>query len=299
MRLEDVMSTQPVVVGPDATDEERRRLMDLGRVHHLPLVVDGRIGGMWLASDEGPVVLVGPERVIEAEPGSDALQAIRALVAGDGDAVVATDAGGPVGILTRADALRLVEEGLAAGGSRTPPPLVVRLIGPAGAGKTTLILRSLPMLRSGHVGVIQANPAPPHERLAEREDGATVRYAPGAHWRKGLREAITGFGGVDVLMVEDRDQPPRAGSGLGEDVQVIVVPAAAAGEVDERSACDAQAVVITRPRETAPDAVAEAAARIGAWNPDAPVLVVDDAPDDPGLAAWQGWLSERIRRHRR
>lgn len=297
MKLRDVMSVEPLVVGPDAPPAALRSLMETGRVRHLPLVDGEHLVGMWLASDAGPVVLLGPERVAEVSPDVDALDALALLLEGR-EAVVATDAGAPVGILTRADALRILQDGLAAGTQRPAPPLVIRLIGPAGAGKSSLLIRSIARLRSCEAGIIEANPRPPHERLASRVEGAHVTYAPHAHWRKGLREAIARLGGAEVIFVEDRDQPARAGTGLGEDVQVLIVPLAGADAIDETSAREVQAVVLTRPDEAPGFDPTALAGRVRGWNPEVGVFLVGPADDDPGLGEWLAWLEERIRRHR-
>ena len=38
MKLQDVMSIEPLTVGTDVPPETARRLMEDGRVHHLPIV---------------------------------------------------------------------------------------------------------------------------------------------------------------------------------------------------------------------------------------------------------------------
>lgn len=299
MRLRDLMSVEPLTVGPDTPPETLKRMMEAGRVHHLPLLDGDRLVGMWVASDAGPIVLVGTERIREASPETDAVDAVRMLMEG-GEAVIATEGGRPVGILTRTDALRIVEEGLtAAERHRAPSPLVLRLVGPAGAGKTTLLLRTLPRLRSCQVGIVEANRRPLGERLPQRVAGASVLYAPEAHWRKGLRDAIGHLGGADLIMVEDRDQPPRLGTGLGEDVQVIVVPAAEAGSVDAVSVREAQAVVLTKLDE-APDADVDGLReRFARENPRVAVFAVGQGDGERGVGEWYRWLEERLRLHRR
>lgn len=299
MKLRDLMSVEPLTVGPDTAPETLRRIMEAGRVHHLPLVDGDQLVGMWVASDAGPIVLLGPERVGAASPDADAVEAVRLLLEGS-EAVVATESGRPVGILTRSDALRIMEEGLAsAAARRVPPPLVLRLVGPAQAGKTTLLLRTLPRLRECEVGIVEANRRPQRERLPSRVEGATVMYAPEAHWRKGLRDAVAHLGGADIILVEDRDQAPRLGVGLGEDLQVIVIPVAQAGAVDASSLREAQAVVVTKLDES-PEADIEAVrARLVGENPRIAVFAVGQGDGDSGFEGWCRWLEEHRRRHRR
>ena len=45
MRLGDVMSIEPLTVGTDVSPEAARRLMEEGRVHHLPIVDEGISSG--------------------------------------------------------------------------------------------------------------------------------------------------------------------------------------------------------------------------------------------------------------
>mgnify|MGYP003419187394 CR=1 FL=1 len=53
MRLQDVMSVEPLTVGSDVPAEVAKALMDEGRVHHLPIVDEGHLVGMWVATDDG------------------------------------------------------------------------------------------------------------------------------------------------------------------------------------------------------------------------------------------------------
>lgn len=296
MKLRDVMSIEPLTVGTDVPPDTARRLMEEGRVHHLPIVDGDHLVGMWVATDAGPIVLLGPERLREESPDIGAMDAVKAMM-GD-EAVVAMSEGRPVGILTRTDALDLVRGGLATT-YRSTPPLVLRFVGPARSGKTTLLLRTTAGLKHCHVGVIEANPEPPERRLPSRVSGAPVAYAPAAHWRKGFRDAIEHMGGLDVILVEDRDQPPEASIGLGEDVQIIVVPAADIGTIHMPSLVDAQAVVVTKPDEAIGFDDVEERARLRRANPNLGVFVVGLGDDDHGMRTWQQWLEARLLQHRR
>ena len=296
MKLQDVMSIEPLTVGTDVPPETARRLMEDGRVHHLPIVDGDQLVGMWVATDAGPIVLLGPERLLETSPEVGAMEAVEAMMGNE--AVVAMAEGRPVGILTRTDALDLVRGGLATT-RRVMSPLVVRFVGPARSGKTTLLLRTTAGLKHCHVGVIEANPEPPEQRLPAPVNGVPVAYTPAAHWRKGFRTAIEHMGGLDVILVEDRDQPPEAGIGLGEDVQIIVVPLADAGTIRVSRLVDAQAVVLTKPDEASGVDGAEERARLRRANPNLGVFVVGLGDDDRGMRTWQMWLEARLLRHRR
>ena len=295
MKLRDVMSVEPLVVGKDVSQETARGLMDQGRVHHLPIVDGDHLVGMWVATDAGPIVLLGPEQVRATSPDVGLLEAVKGMF-GDG-AVVAMSDGQPVGILTRADALDLVRDGLATA-PRSVAPLVLRFIGPAQSGKTTLLLRTVAGLKRRRVGVIETNPAPPDQRPA-RISGAPVAYAPAAHWRKGFRDAVEHMGGLDIILVEDRDQPPEAGIGLGEDVQIVVVAAADSQTIRVPSLSDAQAVVLTKPDEAAGFDHDAERARLRRANPNLGVFVVGLGQDDSGMRTWQQWLEARLLQHRR
>ena len=296
MTLQDVMSIEPLTVGRDVPPDTARRLMQDGRVHHLPIVDGDQLVGMWVATDAGPIVLLGPERLFETSPEVGAMEAVEAMMGNE--AVVAMAEGRPVGILTRTDALDLVRGGLATT-HRVIPPLVLRFVGPAHSGKTTLLLRTTAGLKDCHVGVIETNPDPPEQRLPAHVYGAPVAYAPAAHWRKGFRDAIEHMGGLDVILVEDRDQPPEASIGLGEDVQIVVVPLADAGTISVSSLVDAQAVVLTKPDEAHGADEAAERARLRRANPNLGVFVVGLGEDDRGMRTWQMWLEARLLQHRR
>ncbi len=296
MRLREVMSAEPITVGRETPPAEVRRIMEAGRVRHLPIMDGDQLVGLWVSTDAGPVVMFGPEEVREAIPDADAVDAIAALF--DDAAVVAMEAGRPVGILTRTDAMAVVRDGLAARRVAVPP-LVLRLVGPAGGGKTTLLVRTVARLKRWYTGLVEANADAPADDLVRLAPGADVAHAPSAHWRKGFRRAIEQMGGVDVVFVEDRDQPPVATVGLGEDVQVIVVPVADVRTVAMDGLVEAQAVVLTKPADAPGVDVDAERARLREANPNVAVFVVGPDDDDRGLVAWQQWLEGRLIQHRR
>jgi CBS domain-containing protein len=292
VKIRDVMSSRPIVVRDDEPPEDLKRLMQAGRVHHLPVVEGDQLIGVWTATEEGPLVLLGPEKVHQTRPDVDAEEAMEALLS-DSEVVLVWDAGVPAGVLTRADALALVRSALARGvGRRHPRPVVVRLAGPAGAGKTTLVIRTLPLLGRLEAAVVQANALEPGE--PSELGGARALDEPGAHWRGGLRRAVERLSDAQLILVEDRDGPVELSRGIGEDVQVAVVPAADCGEVLPLAVEDAQAVVVTRcdempvlDAEAAVEALRERLAGVE-------VFAVAAGHDDRGLEPWARWVEGQV-----
>ena len=295
MRIREVMSARPIMVSDHEPPGDLSRLMEAGRVHHLPVVEGGRLVGVWTATEGGPLVLLGPERVHEAHPDVDAAEAIDALLS-DAEIVFVWDSGVPAGILTRTDVLAMVRTALGRGiGRRHPRPVILRLAGPAGAGKTTLLVRTLPLLGRVDTAVVQANVVEPGP--AAELGGARAVDDPHAHWRTGLRRATERLSDVQLIFVEDRDGPVDLAHGVGEDAQVAVIPLADIGGVDDEALRDAQAIVVTRvdevadDREVRLDAVRERFAGI-------PVFPVAAGHDDRGLDAWARWVEARALKSR-
>jgi CBS domain-containing protein len=293
MRLRDIMSTHPVVVGPGESPAELERLMAMAHVRHLPLVDGGRLAGLWVQTDEGPIVLLGPDAVHQASSDADADAALEALLAGS-EAVVAWEEGRPAGLLTRSDVLDIVRQALSQGiGRHRPRPVVMRLIGPAGAGKTTLMIRTVALLRRVEAAVVQANATEHAEGPAI--GGSPVVDAPEAHWRKGLADCVAALGDRQLVIVEDRDGPPMTGPGIGEDLQVVVVASGGVADVDPGALRDAQAVVVTRMDE-APDGfdLGAETARLRTGVPTLPVFGLAPGHDDRGLESWRAWVEEQV-----
>jgi Ni2+-binding GTPase involved in maturation of urease and hydrogenase len=298
MRLRDAMTTHPLVATPDDAPADLDRLMESARVRHLPLVDDGRLAGLWMRTAEGPLVLLGPESVHEAPADADMDVVLEALFSGR-EAVVALEGGEPVGVMTRADVLDIARTAVGRGiGRRATRPLVLRFVGPAGAGKTTLMIRTVDLLRRVEAGVVQANASRP-------ADGATVAGAPaldapGAHWRKGLADCVAALGDRQLVMVEDRDGPPRTGPGIGEDLQVVVVAADDLAGVDPDGLRDAQAVVVTKMDVAASGGDADAACeRLRAARPGLAVFCVSSDQGDRGLHEWGSWVEGQVLRQGR
>ncbi|HJZ62125.1 MAG TPA: CBS domain-containing protein [Miltoncostaeaceae bacterium] len=297
MKTGDVMTPRPLVASPGERPREIQRLMEAAKVHHIPLVDDGRVVGLWVATREGPLVLLGPEQVHETTPDVDAEATMSALLGDHEAAVVWDESGEPAGVVTRTDALNVLRSAFTQGlGRRTLRPVVLRLIGPAGAGKTTLLVRTVERMRGFRVGVIQGN-APAAGEPGERTlAGAPLVDAPNAHFRKGFHEALRQMAGVELVAVEDRDGPPvLSDRGLGETVRVLVVTPADALEIPEDSLAEADAVVVTKldraPPELAPERLARDLCR---RHPGLLVVGVAAGIDDRGLDDWQHWLEGKI-----
>ena len=297
MKIADVMTTRPLVAGAEDGRDEVARLMDAARVHHLPVVYEGKLVGVWVATDEGPLLLLAPSAAYETTPDADALEAIATLLTGREAIVVwQPEAEQPVGLLTRTDALRLLRMAIDHDfGRRRFRPVVVRLVGPPGAGKSTLIVRTLEHLRRCETVVVQANPHHRGAPGAPAVGDTHVIDAPEVHWAKGFGDVIPGLADAQLVLVEDRDGPPALGFGIGEDVQVLVVPPLRLGDVTAETVEHAGAVVITNCDRAAADfEPGRAAERLRTANPELPVFAVGAAPGDAGLREWCQWLEARV-----
>jgi CBS domain-containing protein len=297
VKIADVMTIRPLVANAEEGRDELRWLMEAARVHHLPLVYEGKLVGLWVATDEGPLLLLPPDAAHETTPDADAFEGMAKLLDGR-EAVVVWDgrAEQPVGLLTRTDALRLVRMALAREfGRRRFRPVVARLIGPAGAGKSTLIGRTLERLRRCQVTVIQANPGHRGAPAAPAAGATPVIEAPEVHWAKGFAQVIPGLADAQLIMVEDRDGPPALGHGIGEDLQVLVVTPQHIDDLTTETLEEAGAVVVTNlDRAPAGFDLDEATRRLRARSAQLAVFGVGGAPDDPRLEDWCRWLEARV-----
>ncbi|MDP1604608.1 MAG: hypothetical protein Q8M03_15230, partial [Legionella sp.] len=242
---------------------------------------------------------LGRDRVEEISSDASADAGMRALM-GDAEAVLVRDAGLPVGVITRSDVLGIVRTAIGRGiGRRHPRPTVIRIAGPSGAGKTTLIMRSLAHLGQFDAVVVQANMAAGEPGAGEGE-AAGVREVvePSAHWRSGLERVVGRLADSELILVEDRDGELDLAHGIGEDVQVAVIPAAEAGSLSALQLSDAQAVVLTAADGLAPEEVAEIRAAVERRCPGLETFVVASVQDDAGLDPWVRWVSMQVmRRH--
>ena len=287
VRIREVMSSRPIMVSSHEPAANLTHLMQAGHVHHLPVVEGGQLIGVWRATENGPLVLLGPDQVHETRPDKDAAEAIEALLS-DAEVVFVWDSGVPAGILTRADVLAMVRSALGRGiGRRHPRPVVVRLAGPAGSGKTTLLVRTLPLLGRIDTVVVQANAVAAGE--GGSLGGVPMVDQPDAHWRAGLSRATEHLSDAQLILVEDRDGPVELARGIGEDAQVAVIALADVDDLSDEALDDAQALVVTRVDEVTDDV----ALRLDAVRerfPHVPVFAVAAGHDDRGLDAWARWV---------
>ena len=296
MKARDVMTAHPILVSAAETDRTSLlRLMEDAQVHHLPIVENGLLLGVWVATNDGRIVLLGRDRVAEVSSDSDADAGMRALI-GDAEAVLVRDAELPVGVITRSDVLGIVRTAIGRGvGRRHPRPAVIRLAGRAGAGKTTLIMRSLAHLGRYDAVVVQANGS----GSGSAEDaGIPVVRDPSAHWRAGLDRVVSRLADAQLILLEDRDGAPDLAHGIGEDLQVAVVPVGEVGELTADRLADAQAVVVTHADTASRHETQEAVASLEELCPGLKIFVVAVARDDRGLDEWVRWVSRHVmRRH--
>jgi CBS domain-containing protein len=296
MKIREIMTTRPLTVDPEERPEELLRLMEAARIHHLPLVHEGRLVGLWLATEKGPMVMVAPERVREMSPDEDAVDAVAALVGGSEAVVVWSEAERPVGILTRTDVLRMLSAAMNHGlGRRYRHPVVLRLVGPAGAGKSTLIRQTVERMRRCEVVVLQANAATSDTRPNAEIGGAPLLAARDAGWYKGFSRCLRVLADTQFIIMEDRNGPPVYRQGFGEDMQVLVARPEDLPEITPASAQNAQAVVVTK-LDTAPadfDLALETE-RLRAHAAGLLVFGVAALHDDRGLEDWQHWLEGRV-----
>ena len=294
MRVRDIMSARPIVVGERATDV--KRLMEVGHVTHVPVVEGGRLVGIWIATEGGTLLMLGPDQVYETRPGVDATDALEALVNG-AEAVLVWDSGVPAGVLTRTDLLSVVRTAVSRGiGRRHPRPTVVRVAGPAQSGKTTLLTRTLALLGRIDVAIIQGNAEAAGEvaMLA----GGRALDEPGANRRAGLQRAVDKLADAQLILVEDRDGPHDAMGDIGEDVRVAIVPAADLRSVSAERLQDVEALVVTRADEVPEMDVEDGLRALRHSCPGLHTFAIAAGHDDRGLDAWARWLESQAFRQR-
>jgi CBS domain-containing protein len=294
MRVRDIMSSRPIVVGERFGDV--KRLMELGHVHHVPVVEGGRLVGVWISTEGGPIVMLGPERVHETGPSVDATEALEALIGG-AEAVLVWDSGVPAGVLTRSDLTSVVRTAVDRGiGRRHPRPTVIRIAGPAGSGKTTLLMRTLALLGRIDVAIIQGNAEAPGE--VAPLGGARALDEPEAHRRSGLQRAVDKLADAQLILVEDRDGPHDSMGDVGEDVRVAVMPAADLANVTAERLEGVEALLATRADEASEMATEDALQALRKSREGLHTFAVAAGHDDRGLDAWSRWLESQAFRRR-
>ena len=289
MKVRDVMTAHPVLATARDADRERvRQLMEDADVHHVPVVEGNELIGVWAQAGDGSVFLLGADRVVELSADADAGEAMAALMR-DAEVVLVREEGLASGILTRADALAILNTALGRGvGRRHRRPTVIRVAGARGTGKTTLIMRTLARLAAIDAVVLQVNePTGPASAGDAREvlDGS-------AHWRAGLKRAVARLQDAQLILLEDRDEDPDLSRGIGEDLQVAVVSAAEADRLPAGRLRDAQALVIT-----GADEATAAADACRARFPAVSVFAI--AADGSGdMDDWVRWVERQVMRRR-
>lgn len=289
MKVSDIMSCRPIVVGERSGDV--RRLMEVGHVRHLPVVEGDRLLGIWIATDDGPLVMLGPDRVHQMPSTASATEALDALIGG-AEAVLVWDEGVPAGVLTRSDLRAVVRAAVDQGiGRRHPRPTVVRLAGPAGCGKTTLLMRTLALLGRVDAAIIQGNAEAAGEVAALA--GGRGLDAPEVDRRIGLRRAVEKLADAQLILVEDRDGPHDAMGDVGEDVRVAVVPARDLDALSPERLEGVGALVVTRADEVPEMDTEHALHALRGRCPGLHTFAVAAGHDDRGLEAWSRWLEGR------
>ncbi|MGI9539938.1 MAG: CBS domain-containing protein [Miltoncostaeaceae bacterium] len=300
MKLSDIMARRPLTADRATPRAELTELMETAGVHHLPLLDGESLVGLWVARDTGPMEFLRPEHVYQAPADSAAVDAISELMGGR-EAVIAREEGKVVGLLTRTDALDVIERALERGiGKRRTRPVIVRLCGEKQGGKSTLLLKTIPLLSASKVAVVHARRSAPGSLEPEEIEGATVLVEPRAHLGGPLSRAIRELGEVDVVFVEDDGEPPSTMSHLPGDYIVLVWPAEGVDELDSDALAEVDALVVTKldvaPRSFDLDAERE---RLAGDRADLDVFGVAAGSDERGLDPWRRWLRRRVlpRRH--
>lgn len=298
MKLSEVMSHPAHAVSSSDGQRVLERLVALGHLRHLPIIDDGRLVGMWLADQHGRLRMVGPEEVVQTAADTRAEDAVADLLTGK-QAVLAWEDGAPVGVLTGADVLNIARVAMAHGiGRRIRRPVVIRLTGPEGGGKTLLLLRTVRCLHHCSVGVVQADDRPLHVRTEERLEGARVLTMPRDQLKRGLKAALEELSDAQLVLIEDRADARTAVARIGEDHQVLVLPAdKIAGLAIQDlldAAADASALVISK-LDTAPAGFDFEQTRREIIGAVAGLTVVGVAAraDDRGPEEWRDWLLAR------
>ncbi|MGD9734769.1 MAG: CBS domain-containing protein [Solirubrobacterales bacterium] len=295
MKVREVMTARPVLATADDDDRGgiRRRMADAG-VHHVPVVEDGEVVGVWVQAPDGSVVLLGGDRVAVLSAEAEADEAMAALL-DDAEVVIVRDEGVVDGIVTRTDAMAILRSALQGGlGRRDRRPTVIRFVGAGGAGKTTLIMRTLARLPAIDAVVLQTNgpSASPLTGEAEVVDRS-------AHRRTGLSRALARLQDAQLVLLEDRDDDPDLSHGIGEDVQVAVLTAAEALRFHRGPRRELQAIVVTQADDASADDVASARYACGARFTGVPVFSITSGPAGGDLEDWIGWIERAVAGRRR
>ena len=296
MRVADLMSRHPLTVTSETDGEELRHLLEISSVHHVPLMDGDRLVGLWVAT--GPDLdLHPPDTVLEMQADETAQRALEALL-DDRLAVLVRDGQRPVGVLTRTNVIDFVHSALIHDvGKRTAHPILMRVVGPADAGKTTLLARTLPLLRHCPTAMVTADPPGPvstSEAVPDAE-AAAVLHVPEAHWARSVHGWITQVAEARLVLLEDEAPLPYLGGGLMDDALILVVCAGREGEIADQAIKRAAAVVLTK-ADAAPEGFDPAAAcsTLRGRVPSLAVFCTAAGSDERGLEEWAEWIERRV-----
>ncbi len=156
-------------------------------------------------------------------------------------------------------------------------------------------MRSLAHLGQYDAVVVQANAS----GSGSAEDvGIQVVRDPSAHQPAGLDRVVKRLADTQLILLEDRDGAPDLAHGIGEDLQVAVVPVGEVGELTADRLADAQAVVVTHADTVSRHETQDAVAFLEELCPGLAIFVVAVARDDRGLDEWVRWISRHVMRQR-
>lgn len=258
----------------------------------MPIVDDEGLVGLWVGHDDGTMALLGPEKVAVLSENDDAADAVTAILRGQA-AVLAMSEGQPAGVVTGDDVRRLAVAALTHDlDRRAHGPVVVRFVGPAGAGKTTILLRTIALLQECSIGMVR-----PGAEDASGEPLRVVGDTPvvedvAADRMSGLIRAIAALGPVRIVFLEDRPGVEKPDWGLGESLLIAVAEPRHVVDLAPDLIRECNALLIVRRDATrAPE---DAVAHVGALRPGLPVFVVDAEGDPASLKPWSRWLRSRI-----
>lgn len=295
--LRETMTTGLLTVDAEASRAELEHLVDIGRVHHVPVMDDDRLVGLWVAGKEG-LDLLGIDSVLQVQADAEAMTAFDAL-AGEHEAVLVRSGPRAVGMVTRTDLLDVVRRALTHGlGARAAYPVVLRMIGPPGAGTTSVLARTLPLLPHCETVVVVADADEPSSGALQRLAGTRVLHAPEATWHRGLYGWIERLAPAQLILVEEHADLSSLGGGAMDDVLVLVVPADALDGIAPTTLNRAAAVVVTR-LNVAPVGfdLAASTGRLRATHPTLAVFGI--AADDSRLREWADWIERKVLARRR
>lgn len=290
LTITDLMTPTPATVSPGAVEADVRELLEDGEIQHIPVVDGSDAAGLWIRAGEDALTLRGASSVGAAGPHDPPARAFDQLF-DDKEAVLVWDDAELVGILTHSDVRRLVDQAVADGIGARPPqrPVVVRFLGPRGAGKSTLIMRTLPLLWRCEMGLITSHD-PPEDFDRKMVEGCPAAFNQSIADPEELDETVADLGDVQVVTLDDRPADGMAAAAVGEDLRVLVVPVAELNTLNSEALGGADALIITKlDLDPAFDTSGFRASLLDEY-PYLTVIGVAAALGDRGMHAWRRWL---------